>query len=86
MPSRDQVPESNGRIVPFPVLPARLQKGTTESPRVGTGRETRTHCPKGHELAEGNLVPSHLRKGWRVCLTCWRERVAGASEEARDRP
>lgn len=32
----------------------------------------KTHCPAGHPLAEGNLVPHFLKKGGRVCLTCRR--------------
>lgn len=34
----------------------------------------KTHCPKGHPLEEGNLVPAALRRGQRDCLTCGRER------------
>lgn len=33
----------------------------------------RTHCPEGHPLAGDNLLPSKLKLGWRVCLTCHRE-------------
>lgn len=32
----------------------------------------KTHCPRGHELREPNLVPSNLRRGWRSCLACQR--------------
>lgn len=28
------------------------------------------HCPRGHALVEGNLVPSALRDGKRSCATC----------------
>jgi hypothetical protein len=34
----------------------------------------RTHCPRGHELAGDNLVPSLVGRGQRDCLTCHRER------------
>ncbi len=30
----------------------------------------KTHCPRGHLLAEPNLMPSCLRKGQRTCLAC----------------
>lgn len=31
----------------------------------------KTHCPRGHELIEGNLAAYPMRKyGWRVCRTC----------------
>jgi hypothetical protein len=36
----------------------------------------RTHCPRGHELADGNLVPSRVRRGWRDCASCHRQRTA----------
>lgn len=32
----------------------------------------KTRCPKGHPLAEGNLVLSQLKEGKRSCLTCRR--------------
>lgn len=34
-----------------------------------------THCPAGHALVDGNLVPSSLKQGRRDCLTCSRERA-----------
>lgn len=37
---------------------------------------TRTHCPRGHALIEGNLVPASLRRGDRQCLVCNREQTA----------
>ena len=33
----------------------------------------KTHCPKGHPLAEGNLEPSQAALGRRSCHTCHRE-------------
>ena len=30
----------------------------------------KTHCPRGHSLIMGNLVPSRLKHGWRICVTC----------------
>jgi len=34
----------------------------------------RTHCPKGHELKEPNLVKYKLRRfGWRNCKLCYNE-------------
>lgn len=44
------------------------------------GKAVKTHCPRGHALVDGNLVLSHLRRGWRSCLTCHRE---GAREQWR---
>lgn len=37
-------------------------------------QQKKTHCPKGHELAAGNLDPHSLGEGRRDCLTCRRER------------
>lgn len=39
---------------------------------------SKTHCPRNHELTDGNLVPSSLAKGRRDCLTCSRERAREA--------
>ena len=35
-------------------------------------QQSKTHCPAGHLLAEPNLIPAQLRKGWRACLACMR--------------
>lgn len=40
-----------------------------------TERAMRTRCPKGHPLAEGNLVIAALARGQRNCLTCGRNRA-----------
>ena len=46
------------------------------SPNTWVGKGIRkTHCPQGHPLVEGNLVPAQLRRGSRACLTCNRERT-----------
>lgn len=34
----------------------------------------KTHCPQGHPLVEGNLMPSQVARGYRSCLTCARDR------------
>lgn len=33
-------------------------------------KANRTHCPRGHELAGGNLVEAQRRRGRRSCLAC----------------
>lgn len=39
----------------------------------GTHQETRkTHCPRGHRLADPNLRADQKRRGKRVCLACGR--------------
>ncbi|MBF6085135.1 HNH endonuclease [Nocardia cyriacigeorgica] len=58
--------------------PANLRHGThseniRDTVRHGTHSQTaKTHCPRGHLLAEPNLVPSHAQRGWRTCLACKR--------------
>lgn len=46
-------------------------RGTSPAAR----HAVKTHCPRGHELSEGNLVPSMLRNKNRSCLTCSRLRA-----------
>ena len=59
------------------VNPAHLEPVT---PKVNTNRginhhSTLTHCPKGHEYAEGNVYrrPGDPSRGGRSCLVCRRE-------------
>lgn len=39
----------------------------------------KSHCPRGHKLAPGNLMPGSLKRGWRSCLSCNREHAAARS-------
>lgn len=41
-------------------------------------RLTRTHCPRGHVLAEPNLVRVSAQAGHRSCLACSREHAAAS--------
>lgn len=44
-----------------------------DSVRHGTHHHTtKTHCPRGHELASPNLVLSAMKRGHRNCLACHR--------------
>jgi hypothetical protein len=58
------------------VNPLHLMIGTYQDnmdDKMARGRHSsqqRTHCPQGHPLVEGNLVPSQLKRGWRSCLIC----------------
>lgn len=45
----------------------------------------RTHCPRGHVLAEPNLVPFQLRRGRRSCLACDRARLRVQTARRRGR-
>lgn len=41
----------------------------------------KTHCSRGHELVEPNLVPSELARGKRTCRACKRAHHAARSPE-----
>jgi hypothetical protein len=49
---------------------------TLRGATVNAENASRTHCPRGHELAGENLDPSDLRRGYRACATCMRLRNA----------
>lgn len=40
------------------------------------GQVGQTHCNRGHELAEPNLVPYETQRGIRACLACRRAHTA----------
>lgn len=76
-----------GTCVPLPgegcahrrcVNPAHLSEKTAlenvaASPLTQVGdRLRRTHCPRGHPLSPGNLVPNDAARGHRSCLKCHR--------------
>jgi len=48
-----------------------LLRGETTTAR----NAAKTHCKRGHPLISGNIFESELRKGWRICVTCNRERA-----------
>lgn len=47
-------------------------------------QSVRTYCPRGHELAGDNLMPSRLRRGQRECLACSRINSAITRAAVRD--
>jgi HNH endonuclease len=49
------------------------EENCRRSGNVGGTNARKTVCPKGHDLVEGNLIPSQLKLGRRSCLTCDRE-------------
>jgi hypothetical protein len=61
------------------VNPAHLRWGSkSDNMRDASARgrhhqKRRTHCHRGHPLAEGNLTRRRERPGWRECLACHRE-------------
>lgn len=61
------------------VNPAHLEAKTNRENLLAPGSQARaaahvakTHCPRGHELAAGNLVQSLAARGHRSCLACSR--------------
>lgn len=45
----------------------------------------KTHCPRGHLLTPGNLVPSVAKRGARSCLACSRINARVSPEKRRER-
>jgi hypothetical protein len=70
------------------VNPLHLMLGTTAdnnrdiAERGRHAGQRKTHCPRGHALVEGNLVPS---RKWRRCLTCHRAQDRESKARARAR-
>ncbi len=65
-----------------------LRVNTLRGGSSSAANAVKTNCPKGHELVEGNLVESDLRRGTRKCRTCHLERTseqAAAIREAHTR-
>jgi hypothetical protein len=61
------------------VNPAHLEAVTpkennrrSDSPTAINARKT--HCVRGHELTSNNIRACSAKIGWRICLTCYRER------------
>lgn len=45
----------------------------------------KTHCPRGHELVESNLVKHHLKRGKRACYSCnWASQRFGVKRSGED--
>lgn len=61
------------------VNPDHLEEQTRRQNTLAAGSVTaqlsrRTHCPNGHELVEGNLIPANVAQGSRACRTCHRQK------------
>lgn len=52
---------------------------------VGARNRAKTHCPKGHPLSAGNLVPSYLARGRRECLECKRASLRAEAHRRREK-
>ena len=61
-------------VNPAHLEPVTHRENTMRGDTIPARQAARTHCPNGHPLVEGNLVPFDLRRGWRACLICSRER------------
>ena len=60
-------------VNPAHLEPVTHRENTLRGDTPAARNAAKTHCPQGHPLAEGNLVPFDLRRGRRRCLTCHRE-------------
>ena len=67
---------SRACVNPSHLEPVTHRENTLRGDTITSQQAGRTHCPRGHELVEGNLVPSSLKQGRRGCLTCSREKAA----------
>ena len=62
-------------VNPAHLEPVTHKENIARGDTITSRASAKTHCPRGHELAGQNLVPSSLRKGRRDCLTCSRQRA-----------
>ena len=67
---------SRACVNPAHLEPVTHRENTLRGDTIVAAQTKRTHCPRGHELSEGNLVPSSLKNGRRGCLTCSRAKAA----------
>ena len=65
------------------VNPAHLRLVTPKENMLAPGSRSvsainaaKTHCSNGHPLTPANLTPSSIKRGWRACGICVRERSA----------
>lgn len=72
-------------VNPRHLEPVTHRENTLRGDTITAAAAAKTHCPRGHELAGSNLVPSSLRNGRRDCLTCSRRRAAEYRERKRAR-
>lgn len=77
--------ESRACVNPAHLEPVTHRENTLRGNTITARCATVTHCPRGHELAEGNLVPSSLKRGRRDCLTCSRQRAKERRNDMRTR-
>lgn len=70
--------------------PAHMQVVTLAHNTAATGASwaarnaSKTHCPAGHALMEGNLTQDSLRRGQRQCLACAERRERERTDALRD--
>ena len=67
---------SRACVNPTHLEPVTHRENTLRGDTITADAARRTHCPRGHALVPGNLVPSSLKRGRRGCLTCSREKAA----------
>ena len=74
---------SRACVNPAHLEPVTHRENTLRGETITAAAAAKSHCPRGHALVEGNLVPSSLRNGRRGCLTCSRERARQRREKVR---
>lgn len=66
--------ENKGCVNPDHLRPVSARENLLRSNGMAARNAAKTHCPEGHPLVVGNLIPANLRQHGRACLTCSRER------------
>ena len=79
---RDRGCTSRACVNPAHLEPVTHRENTLRGDTITSRAAATTHCPRGHALEAGNLVPSSLKKGRRQCLTCSRQQAADRRRSA----
>ena len=63
------------RLGPDHLEPVSHRENVLRGVSPAAAHHQKTHCPRGHELSDDNLVPSSAKKGKRDCLECSHEKT-----------
>lgn len=72
----DHLCRNRSCVNPDHLEPVTIRENLMRGQTPAAANAAKTHCPQGHPLVGGNLLPSKLRQGKRCCRTCNRDQVA----------